>query len=233
MAGAALASWAAGQDDAGSVGGAKLFTRSAHYQNQGEWDAAHRILGARSCGNTKMTHWPVRPRTTWAFACCRKRTSRAPAVEFEKVLRKDAEDEMAEEALLNLALCHYSLGFEADQDQLIKAAKLFKLHTEKFPRGPQRDQALFYYAECLAMTEHPGAAIKVYRELIDNYLDSELRPDALYALGTAHTQLRQQDEADAAFDKLAVDYPDLEPSAWRRRIGGRCVDQRRSVVCRR
>ena len=192
---------------AGTMAGAKLFSRAADLQNRQDWDAA--IATWRAF----LRQHPQDPLTRQAhnyLGVCllQKESFQSAATEFEQVLKDKQDDEIAEEAHLNLGWCYYSQGFNNSTTQLSKAAKIFSAHTKNYPNSAMRDQALFYLAESLLMTDRPQLAIESYQRLIKDHADSPLRADALYALGAALVDQQESKQAQAAFHQLARDYPE-------------------------
>jgi TolA-binding protein len=194
---------------AGSVAGAKLFSRAADLQNRQDWDAS--IATWRAFLRQHPEDPLAREAHNYLGVCLlQKESYQSAATEFEKVFKEIQDDEIAEEAHMNLAWCYYSQGFDNSQEHLRKAAKIFSAHAKRYPKSSIRDQALFYLAESLMMTDRPRKAMFAYEALVEDHPDSPLRADALYALGAARLDGDDTEKAQLAFDQLARQYPDHE-----------------------
>ena len=113
---------------------------------------------------------------------------------------KGKKFELAEDSLLNLAWCQYSLGIEGQNDQYAKAADSFATLLKEYPQGKYADQALFYRGESLYALGRREEATAAYKQLIDTRSDSPLHCQALYALGVAYEELKNFTEAGAVYD---------------------------------
>lgn len=94
--------------------------------------------------------------------------------------------------------------------------KFAKTDEEKASNLRILQGAMYYKGICYAMLKEPPekvtayrqSAIKTFRDLIDQYPDSEFAPAALNQVGTLWTILEKPDEARLALNKLQDDYPD-------------------------
>ena len=117
-----------------------------------------------------------------------------------------------EDAYFNLGSCWFNLaGQEKDAQaaaaHYVRAAETLGTLVQKYPEYKLNDQALFYQGESLYMQGKPAAAIAPYQKLIADYDESGLRADALYALGVAHQDLKQHQQAGAVYDQFLKEIP--------------------------
>lgn len=127
----------------------------------------------------------------------------AAAKAFELAL-KDQKYGLREESLSNLGWCRYAAGSdpEAPKPELLgKSIEAYAQLMKEHPRSRFADRALFYSGEALYALDKPSEAIKFYDQLLKSPMGekSALRCDAMYARGLALEDLKQYDQAVAAY----------------------------------
>ncbi|MBW3542684.1 MAG: tetratricopeptide repeat protein, partial [Planctomycetes bacterium] len=130
---------------------------------------------------------------------CRFRLKQLPEAlaEFTTVVTKHPQSQYADAAQFNLGLVRYNQALESKKpEDFQQAAAQFAAVPAKFAQSPNVPAALYYQGECLVQGGDAKAAVEVYRKLLAGHPNSELMPDAHYALATTQQQLEQH--ADAA-----------------------------------
>ena len=178
-----------------------LYADAASFQNNGAFELAaeewEKFL-------KQYPQDPLADKARHYAGVCRmqlKQYARAVGL-LETVAAKGKKFELAEDSLLNLAWCQYSLGSEGQNDQYAKAADSFATLLKEYPQGKYADQALFYRGESLYALGRPEEATAAYKQLIDTRSDSPLRCQALYALGVAYEEVKNFTEAGAVYDQF-------------------------------
>lgn len=97
------------------------------------------------------------------------------------------------------------------------------MHAQKQFRT-MLEQAVFFQAYCLSRIEAPAdkesafrdASIKLYRNFVDKFADSDLAPTALSSMGAVLMAQDRTEEAAKAYEQLAEQYPDSEAGQFAR-----------------
>lgn len=178
-----------------------LYADAASFQNNGAFELAaeewEKFL-------KQYPQDPLADKARHYAGVCRmqlKQYARAVA-HLRPVVAKGKGFELAEDALLNLAWCQYSLGSEGQQDQYASAADGFATLLKEYPQGKYVDQALFYRGESLYALGRPEEATAAYRQLLSARPESSLKCQALYALGVAFEEQKKYAEAGAVYDRF-------------------------------
>ncbi len=97
---------------------------------------------------------------------------------------------------------------EAKKKKLSEAAKAFGAFLEEFSDGSYADQATFYAGEAEYQLGKLDKAANLFRRLVDqpSLAKSELRPDALFALGVIYEDQSQSKLAVEAYEKFIQSY---------------------------
>ncbi|HVC95112.1 MAG TPA: tetratricopeptide repeat protein [Pirellulales bacterium] len=120
------------------------------------------------------------------------------AATFRLALQKFPQFTSRDASQFNLALALYNLALKTKKPEEFKiAAESFAVVPATFPQSKQAAGAILYQGECLYAAGDATAAVGLYEKLIASYPQSELVPDARYALGAAQQDLGL-DEASAA-----------------------------------
>lgn len=128
------------------------------------------------------------------------------AAHYEAVLKADPKFELAEDAMMNLGWCRYSQGKAGQGDMYGKAADSFAQLIKSFDKGKFVDQALWFLGETLYAQGKKPEAIAAYRKLVEDQDKSLRRPDALYAWGATHEELKQFKEAGEVYDRFLKEF---------------------------
>jgi cellulose synthase operon protein C len=192
------------------------FANAADYQNAGafelaaqEWEKLLREFPNESQASTAWHHLGI-------CNIQRKQADYPRAIEAFRQALKDPGLPMREEALINLAWALYSqsrLGREdtgQNQAQLEEAKTRLVEFLKEFSDGPYTDQAIFTLGDIEYLLGNRRRAIEYFKRFLDNrkLSQSELRPEALYALAVAHEDERQVPEAQRRFQEFVELYPE-------------------------
>jgi TolA-binding protein len=183
-----------------------MFTDAANFQNEGafalaveEWEKFIK----------QFPRDPLIHKARHYAGVCHlqlKQLDRA-ARQFQAVLAESPDFELAEDALLNLGWCQFSLAARTDQALLAKSGDTFTAYLQKFPQGKYADQAWYFLAESRYQRGEKQQAVQVYRQLLDKHPASPLRSSGFYGLGVTLEELGQHPEAGRVFDQLLNEFP--------------------------
>ncbi len=112
------------------------------------------------------------------------------------------------DAYLNLGLARYSLAGQDRPEEFERATSAFTTALDQYPGGDNRDQALFFRGESLYQQGKRREAVASYVELLQKHANSDLRIDAMYAMGVAHEELAEYARAGQTFDKFLESFPE-------------------------
>jgi cellulose synthase operon protein C len=134
------------------------------------------------------------------------------AIENLREALKDEKLEVREESLLKLGQALYESGVQANGDskkkKLAEAAKTLSVFLDKYSDGSYADQAIFYAADAEYQLGKLDKAANLYRRLADqeSMAKSELRPDAIFALGIVYEEQNQPKLAIETFESFLKSY---------------------------
>ncbi|MCA9126135.1 MAG: tetratricopeptide repeat protein [Planctomycetales bacterium] len=134
---------------------------------------------------------------------------------FQEAL-KDQSLELREEALFNLSWSQFTFarlqptGSRQQLAGLAEAKTSLRSLLQQFGEGPFRDEALFYLGEIEYSLGEKRAAIANYEKLLGdkNLANSNLRPDARYALAVAYEEQKQLALARKQYEQFLQEHPD-------------------------
>lgn len=201
-------------EDESSPEALNLYADAANLQNNSAFDVAveewKKLI-------EKFPQDPIISKAKHYLGICYLRMSppnqEAAIASFEQALT-DPKLEVREESLVNLGLSLFQVGRDANagekEPKLEKAIQVFQVFLKDFPDGAFADKALFYSAECEYALGRREKAAKHYSTLANspNYEKSAIRPDAIYAMGVNFEELKQDPQANDAYDDFLKRYPD-------------------------
>ena len=122
------------------------------------------------------------------------------AATFRLAMQKYPRFASRDASQFNLALALYNLALNSKKpDEFKTAAEAFAAVPATFPQSKHAAGATLYQGECLVAAGDAKAALPLYEKLIATYPQSELVPDARYALGAARQELGLDEAAAATF----------------------------------
>ncbi len=95
-----------------------------------------------------------------------------------------------------------------DGGKLEEARAAFKELEERFPDHPKADTAAYYYGICWYKDKDWRKTIDAFNVMIKQYTGSTWIPGAYFHIGKSYSNLGEQEEANAVFDKIIRDYPE-------------------------
>jgi TolA-binding protein len=125
---------------------------------------------------------------------------------------KDPKLEIREETLVKLGQSLYDGGLQSEGEskrkKLAEAVKAFDAFLGDYPDGSYADQATFYAGEAEYQLGRFDKAANFYRRLVDqpSLAKSDLRPDALFALGILYEDQSQSKLATESYESFLKDY---------------------------
>jgi len=128
---------------------------------------------------------------------------------FETVSKID-DFEFAEEALLNLGWCQFTLGNQGQDAMYPAAVTTLEESLSRFPKGKLADQTLFFIGEAKYAQGKKEEAIEAYERLVETQVDSPLKCKALYAWGVAEEELGRFAAAGGLYDQFLAGCADSE-----------------------
>ena len=174
------------------------YADAANFQNNGEF-----ALAAEEWENFLKKHAkdPLANKARHYAGVCYLQTKAfdKAAAHFEAALKADPKFELAEDAYLNLGWCRYSAA-NGKPELYAKAVEAFAALVKQFDKGKYSDQAFFYLGESFYAQDMKPKAIAAYRRLVEDYQESSLRCDGLYALGVTYEEVQQFAEAGKIYD---------------------------------
>lgn len=127
---------------------------------------------------------------------------------FDTVIKTYPDSDMLEAAHFYRGVAQYTLGQQGKADMYDAAAASFEQLLEKFPESRHAAQAVFYRGECLYARGKRQPAAEMYARLVEKHPDSDLVPDAMYALGVTQEELNQPAEAGKTYDTFLEQFKD-------------------------
>ncbi len=183
------------------------YADAANFQTNGELELA---IEAWQEFLSEFSEDPLAPKAAHYLGVCYMQlptpNHQAAAEAFERAL-KDQKYGLREESLSNLGWCRYAAGSDPespDAKLLGKAIEAYKQLMQEFPRSRFADRALFYSGEAHYALDQPREALRYYDRLLKSSLaeESALRCDAMYARGLALEDLKEYDQAAAAYRSM-------------------------------
>ncbi len=190
--------------DPSSPAAKRAFAAAARFQNSQQFDLAaedwEKFLA-------KFATDPLAGKARYYAGVCRMQLKAydEAAAHFQQLWDTAPAFELAEDALLNLGWCQYTLGAAGAAEMYAKAEKTFETLAERFPSGKHLDQAWFYLGETKYAQDDRAAAVDFYTRLTSQHRRSPLYSDGLYALGVAYEEQEQHQQAQQVYDRFLVD----------------------------
>jgi TolA-binding protein len=115
--------------------------------------------------------------------------------------------ELAASAEFNLAIIYKDTG------KMTEAVKSFRQTRDKYAGTHPAEEAAYWLGE-LAVASDPKTAISELKAFIGKFPQSELLPQAMFALGRAQSGANLTDDAVATFRDLPKKFPKSEPAIF-------------------
>ena len=139
----------------------------------------------------------------------------AAAASFAKALA-DSNLDVRDESLINLGWCQFMQARAAEDDAaqqrklFAQARETFSDYIKEYPQGATIDQALFFAGEIEYSLGNPKKAIEAHDQLLKAkaLANSKWRPDAQYAVGVAHEQLKEDARAQEVYETFLKEHPE-------------------------
>jgi TolA-binding protein len=130
--------------------------------------------------------------------------------EVVKNLESEPDFPLAEEALLNLGWCQYSLGQNGQnaKAEYENAAKTLQQMVEKYPESKLADQAWYFLGESLYLGHKTKESIEAYQKVVQGFPESTVRSNAMYALGVAQQDVSAFADARKTFETFQAEFAD-------------------------
>ncbi|MEA3213782.1 MAG: hypothetical protein QOE70_6839 [Chthoniobacter sp.] len=126
---------------------------------------------------------------------------------LQQFIASNPPKELAAEAEFNLAIIYKDTGKTDD------AVKTFRSIRDKYADSVQAEQASYWVGE-LGLTTDPKTAVTELKAFMSKHSDSELMPQAMFALGRGQAALNQKDDAIITFRDLPKKYPTSQPAPY-------------------
>jgi len=143
--------------------------------------------------------------------------------EYEKLIRSLPNSPYIDDAYYKVGLCYYELspGYALDQEYTYKAIAQFESFLTKYPDSKLRKQVLEKLQEChnklakkvyktgelYRKMNYLRAAVISYKDVVDEYSDSEFVPNSLYWIVKCNIAMDNIEEAQEYYNKLKSSYP--------------------------
>lgn len=98
------------------------------------------------------------------------------------------------------------------EGDLINSAQLFTTFTKQHPKHSLADNAMYWLGECHYSSGQYDKAIKVFKDLVNNYPKAEKVPDALLKTGYSYLSMDDINRAQYFMKKVLKKYP-FSPAA--------------------
>lgn len=191
-----------------------LFREAAGLQNAGEFDLAADVWDSFT---EKFPNLELTQKAFHYSGVCHLQNGRLEKARdsFASAISKTKEGEtfaQQEDALLNLGWCQFQLAQKKgdDTDQYAQAATTFEKLLKEFANGKYSDQAQYFLGEARYLQGKVAESVNPYAAVIEQHRDSNLRPNAMYALGIAYEDLSQNSDAASIYSRFLEDYPNHE-----------------------
>ncbi len=142
--------------------------------------------------------------------------------EYEKLIRSLPNSPYIDDAYYKVGLCYYELspGYALDQEYTYKAISQFESFLAKYPDSELRKQVLEKLQDChnklakkvyktgelYRKMNYLRAAIISYKDVVEEYSDSEFVPNSLYWLVKCNIIMDNIEEAQKYYNKLKSSY---------------------------
>lgn len=186
-----------------------VYSDAANFQNNQSFDLAVEEW------EKFLTRFPKDPlaakATNYAGVCYLQLKQFEKAAEkFSAVVSNFPKFELVEEAHLNWGWSFYSAALSANDPAKAKPLYEKALNTlegmiASRKDGKLLDQASFFCAESYYRLGDKEKAIPAYARVVNDFPNSKLRRDAIYALGVAQEETQKYPEAIATYDKLIAE----------------------------
>ena len=148
--------------------------------------------------------WPAS--SSWPSRRWTPATTIAAAALFIELVQKDPQNEFADKALNNAAVCYENMR------RFDSALRTYERIITEYPKSTLADQAVFRVASDAEQSYDFDKAVSRYLLLVDHYPNSKNRAGALYNAARLLEGLQRYPEAAAAYKRYAELFPD-EPDA--------------------
>ena len=182
----------------------QFFSKIAKVQNKGDYEIAAEDW---SKFLKRYGKDPLVNQARHYLGVCYMQLKRYPLAvkSFDQVRRDTAKDKgfkMRQDTLLNLGWCQYTIAESDAKQKPLYAAAIQTLSEllNKHPKGRYTDQALYFRAESLYLSNKKIEAIKDYSKLTKEHTKSPLHCDSMYALGVTHEELADYKIAGKVYD---------------------------------
>jgi len=148
------------------------------------------------------------------------------ALEYETFLNVHTRHRYASYAQFKLAMCHFKRikAVDVSYSWARRALDEFEKLQHNYPRNPYLDiseerikvckrvlaEFELYVGRFYFKKGSYDAAMLRFNNILENYPDSDMEPDALYYIGISYKNLGQQDKAEASLNYLIEKYPSME-----------------------
>jgi len=142
--------------------------------------------------------------------------------EYEKLIRSLPNSPYIDDAYYKVGLCYYKLspGYALDQEYTYKAISRFKSFLTKYPDSKLKKNVLEKLQDCHAKLakkvyktgelyrkmNYLKSAIISYKDVLEEYSDTEFVPNALFWLVKCNLKIDNLEEAQKYFKKLKSSY---------------------------
>ena len=121
---------------------------------------------------------------------------------YQKVFDEYRGSALAEEAMYKRGELLY------DEGELVEAGEAFYEYRLQFPRGGLFDAALYWGGMAAADSDEPFRAILLWEKLIDEFVESSFRADALRRTAEVYEETGDFRKALSFYGELTAIYPD-------------------------
>jgi len=142
--------------------------------------------------------------------------------EYEKLIRSLPNSPYIDDAYYKVGLCYYELspGYALDQEYTYKAISQFESFLARYPDSQLRKQVLEKLQDChnklarkvyktgelYRKMNYLRAAVISYKDVVDEYSDSEFVPNSLYWIVKCNIEMDNIEEAQEYYNKLKSSY---------------------------
>lgn len=206
---------------AGSADATKAYVKAADAQNSRQFAEAAERWDAFV---NDFAGDPLVTRAQHYLGVCRLQANDLAGAEiaFSKSLKGPVvagQSAFREETLIDLGWVHFLRGAEGDTTQMQQSGEFFGKYLKEYPQGKWMDEALFYRGEALVFAGDAKAGIELHRRVVEEFPDSPLRVESLFAVGAGLYDLGQGADATKYFDEFIEKHHDddlLADVAFRR-----------------
>ncbi len=205
----------AAADDGANRKALAYYANAADYQNNGAFELAIEEW------QKLVKEFPTHPQASTAWhhlGVCnlqRKEPDYASAIKSFSEALKDKKLEIREESLINLSWALYTkarqseAGSKEQQAGLEQARERMTEFLKGYGDGGYVDQALFYLGDIEHLLGDRKKSIAYFKKFLEtkSLNESNLRPDAMYALAVAYEEEQQLTEANRRFTTFLAEYP--------------------------